>query len=459
MNTPSEATKIFCIGLSKTGTTSLAAALGILGYKVRDNIGVTRYVPGDLSCIDPKELDTHNAFTDTPIPSFYKQLDAKYPDAKFILTIREKDAWLKSCKKQFTQRHAEARNEAVNDLFLDMYGCTYFDEENFTVGYNKFVAGVQEYFQDRPNDLLILDLGDGDEWNKLCQFLGKPVPDIPFPVANVTKIQWMKVEDVIAIAKEAGKHIPSPDSLALSDTNSTKPKGILDHITGKLRGTLIKQRRANLPKVLENAYRTVVEGLKNLNPSIPVLSKKTQDTPYSERKKWSHVWLVDTFDGANALLNGTDAYSINIALVENGAVKMGVVFFPETDTVYFTKEGSASYKQTGSSEPVQLQPDNANNKTLPIVSFSGKTPPEPMPNLDIAHDSNIIKKENAQLALCSVAEGTAKMYIGDTQFMEWEIAAAHAVNKGAKKEIVDSVSKTIIRYNTENLKIISFYGK
>jgi len=57
--------KIFGIGLSKTGTTSLAEALTILGYPTKDNPGLSRYVKDDLSSIDARVLDEHVALTDT----------------------------------------------------------------------------------------------------------------------------------------------------------------------------------------------------------------------------------------------------------------------------------------------------------------------------------------------------------------------------------------------------------
>ncbi len=154
--------KIFGIGLSKTGTTSLAGALTMLGYKTRDYIGVTRYIPHDLSCIPREELDGYDAFTDTPIPSFYRELDAAFPDSKFILTVRDAKGWLTSCKKQFTVRHAEIQNEATRQLTQEMYGCTAFDEEKFLAGYTRFVEGVKAHFKDRPQDLLILNLCSGE---------------------------------------------------------------------------------------------------------------------------------------------------------------------------------------------------------------------------------------------------------------------------------------------------------
>ena len=73
----SNQSKIFGIGLSKTGTTSLARALEILGYKTRDYIGVSSYTRGELSSIDLAEIEANDAFTDTPIPSFYKELDRR----------------------------------------------------------------------------------------------------------------------------------------------------------------------------------------------------------------------------------------------------------------------------------------------------------------------------------------------------------------------------------------------
>jgi len=136
--------KVFGIGLSKTGTTSLARALEILDYKVKDCIGVKHYAKGDISSIDLSIIDNNNAFTDTPIPSFYKELDEKYSESKFILTIRDKEAWLKSCRKQFNQKQAEKQTEAHNQLFFDIYNSTVFDEKKFLNGYDKHINEIKE---------------------------------------------------------------------------------------------------------------------------------------------------------------------------------------------------------------------------------------------------------------------------------------------------------------------------
>ena len=46
---------------------------------------------------------------------------------------------------------------------------------------------VNEYFKDRPDDLLVMDVTAGDGWEKLCPFLGVDIPDIDFPPANKAK--------------------------------------------------------------------------------------------------------------------------------------------------------------------------------------------------------------------------------------------------------------------------------
>ena len=201
---PTHKTKVFGIGLSKTGTTSLARALETLGYRTRDYLGVTSYIAGDLSSIDLQEIDENDAFTDTPIPRFYKQLDKHYPHSKFILTTRDMEGWLKSCKKQFTERMVAMQNDATTQLHTDLYDCFAFDPEKYANGYTRHLNGVLNYFKDRPDDLLVVDICGGQQnWLKLSEFLVQPVPDVPFPVTNVSAIQWMNIQNIVLLAKQS----------------------------------------------------------------------------------------------------------------------------------------------------------------------------------------------------------------------------------------------------------------
>ena len=44
-----------------------------------------------------------------------------------------------------------------------------------------------EYFKSRKHDLLVIDFTKGDKWEKLCDFLNVPIPDVKFPHYNKTK--------------------------------------------------------------------------------------------------------------------------------------------------------------------------------------------------------------------------------------------------------------------------------
>ena len=43
---------------------------------------------------------------------------------------------------------------------------------------------VRTHFSARQHDLLVMDITAGDGWEALCPFLGREVPDIPFPRLN-----------------------------------------------------------------------------------------------------------------------------------------------------------------------------------------------------------------------------------------------------------------------------------
>ncbi|BDM80317.1 sulfotransferase family protein [Acaryochloris marina] len=177
--------KIFGIGLSKTGTTSLFAALHMLGYRARTyrHLRQRRLIKWFNGNYLHDYLHDIDAVTDLPISSFYPALDERYPESKFILTTRNKSEWLESCKKYFSANNINLQKA---DLFRDftsisMYGSITYNEAQFSYAYDCHEYGVRQYFKDRPEDLLTMSIVEGDGWEKLCLFLDKPIPKKEFP--------------------------------------------------------------------------------------------------------------------------------------------------------------------------------------------------------------------------------------------------------------------------------------
>ena len=186
--------KVFAIGLSKTGTTSLTRALKVLGFKTKHfPFFSLRYSSTGVK-LNYNKILKFDAFTDSPIALFYKELDHRFPGSKFILTLRNQEAWLKSCENShvwpgdFVSGKGASKLPLVRrvlKLHRQVFGTEKFDRKCFQESYESHLAEVKEYFKERESDLLILDICRGDGWKELCQFLEKDIPKIPFPQENV----------------------------------------------------------------------------------------------------------------------------------------------------------------------------------------------------------------------------------------------------------------------------------
>jgi hypothetical protein len=182
-------TRIFGIGLHKTATTSLHAALSILG------IDSAHWKSGDWArdiwdemntFCKSKTLEASYALSDLPICLLYEKLDTSYPGSKFILTVRDEAKWLESVRAHWSYERNPHRWEwdvypISNRLHQALYGRKTFDAEVFLSRYRQHNMEVLRYFESRPNDLVVMDVDRGDDWVKLCGFLGKPIPACGYP--------------------------------------------------------------------------------------------------------------------------------------------------------------------------------------------------------------------------------------------------------------------------------------
>ncbi len=165
--------KIFGIGMGRTGCSSLREALQELGYIVLQ-VNKTPLIPELIEII--KEYD---GALDSPIAYQYKELDKLFPNSKFILTTRTLESWLKSIEYFLTITGVLPRPAKNQIVMKSLWGDVKFNKETFTNGWKKHHKEVKEYFKYR--ELLVMNLPKGDGWKKLCYFLGKEIPNKPFP--------------------------------------------------------------------------------------------------------------------------------------------------------------------------------------------------------------------------------------------------------------------------------------
>jgi len=194
-------------GLGRTGTLSLRSALETLGFGPCHHMKVvlvedpsksplwSKVAEGDLESL--KDIyQGFKATVDYPGCIFYEQFMEWNPEAKVILSVRDNpEVWEQSCRETiFDPNQARLFRTlmklpmgpggaagAIKRLVTAIHGV---DPENSETDLQ---AMYKEWNQDVidtvPKDnLLVFNVKQG--WAPLCEFLGVPVPDIPFPRVN-----------------------------------------------------------------------------------------------------------------------------------------------------------------------------------------------------------------------------------------------------------------------------------
>lgn len=187
-------TRILGIGLQRTATTSLHKALQLLGFdSLHWGSGEAPLIWHEMNALGRSPtLEQFYALSDNPAPLLYQKIDKAYPGSKFILTIRDEVDWLASVKRLWDPKHNPSRYlwevyPISHQLHAALYGQKEFDALIFLQRYRRHNAETLEYFKQRPEDLLVMNMDDGAGWTKLCAFLGRSVPNVPYPRSNASR--------------------------------------------------------------------------------------------------------------------------------------------------------------------------------------------------------------------------------------------------------------------------------
>jgi len=177
---PKQNIKIFQIGPSKCGTTTLSTFFNANGVKsvhhdsgklaesiynnhFNNQVLLSAPYDGYIGYFDMQSINTNPPIF---IPKIlFKELDRQYPGSKFILNTRDKDNLLKSISAvqvgngmNYLEATAMQFNRSQDEVLQ------YWLEE-----FNAHNKEVLEYFKDRPDDLLVFNI-ETDPPEKLSAF-------------------------------------------------------------------------------------------------------------------------------------------------------------------------------------------------------------------------------------------------------------------------------------------------
>lgn len=191
-------------GFGRTGTNSLKIALEMLGFGPCHHMFEVRDRPEQVdfwaAAARGERSDWDTAFqgfrstVDWPSAYFWREIAAHYPDAKVILSVRPTAEWVKSIhatihdslklRQSRPTEHLRAMGEMAFDIIeRRTFGGRLADPAHAAAVFEAHQAEVKADIA--PDRLLVYDVAQG--WEPLCQHLGVPVPEAPFPRTNSTE--------------------------------------------------------------------------------------------------------------------------------------------------------------------------------------------------------------------------------------------------------------------------------
>jgi hypothetical protein len=197
--------KVFVIGLPRTGTTSLCAALLDFGLKVAH----TAYTQ--------ETFHLARLLADTPCFCDYPELDELFPGSQFVYLDRKLDGWIPSAQKLLKKMHLNLLpeghfNPIIKRCFHETFALDGSGEpltaDNLKACYLRHQQQVDAYFADR-DDLLRLDVSEPGSLTCLLNFIGQPTSQaLDFPHLNAdNKISaWRNLKHPNKVNSSASGH-------------------------------------------------------------------------------------------------------------------------------------------------------------------------------------------------------------------------------------------------------------
>ena len=204
------------------------------------------------------------------------------------------------------------------------------------------------------------------------------------------------------------------------------------------------------------AQAAICEGLAHAAPAMPVVAEEQAERP---RPAGDSYFLVDPLDGTREFIAGRDEYTVNIALITNGAPMLGVIAAPAQFSLWRGVVGRGAermaFTDDGKILPATAIRTRKRSQHEPVVLVSrSHLDARTKAYLDGLPQPRTVAS-GSSVKFCRIAEGSADLYprLGPTH--DWDVAAGHAIVEAAGGQ-VRTPDGGKLRYGSEDLLIPSF---
>jgi hypothetical protein len=202
--------KVVGSGLGRTGTKSMQSALNMLGFGPCHHMVEVFAHPESMQLwVDASDgrpdwdliFKDYQSVVDYPGAAHWRAIADHYPDAKVLHTVRDPDRWFESTQATIFAPRAGARadGQGLQERFFASFMAPmreHIDDRAFMTDYfRRHTEAVKAAIA--PERLLIYEVGEG--WERLCAFLGAPIPEAPYPSENsradfIARVQEMQAK-------------------------------------------------------------------------------------------------------------------------------------------------------------------------------------------------------------------------------------------------------------------------
>lgn len=204
----------------------------------------------------------------------------------------------------------------------------------------------------------------------------------------------------------------------------------------------------------EAADAHISAGLRAAFPDVTLVTEEQAD---SHAQTANTFLIVDPLDGTKEFIHRRGDFTVNIAYVEEGAPRRGVVYAPAKGRLFYTNALGVSVEEVGELDkatigtaiPINVsEPDN----TALMVVASKSHRDQATDDYINKYSVNDMKSAGSSLKFCLVATGEADLYPRVGRTMEWDTAAGHAVLTGAGGHVVRFDDHMPLSYGKEGFE-------
>lgn len=198
------------------------------------------------------------------------------------------------------------------------------------------------------------------------------------------------------------------------------------------------------------ANEMLVRELHNQFPKDAILSEELPDD--RARLRHDRVWMVDPMDGTKQFIERLDEFAVMIGLAIEGEAKLGVVYNPATDRMYYAAPGSGAFveeKWTTKRLHVTAPADPA--QVVAAMSRSHHSPTVDRIREQLGA-TRMVRSGSVGLKMGLIAEGRAHLYIhAGSRTNQWDTCGPEAILRAAGGTITDNYGEPL-KYNVPEIR-------